>query len=70
VLRDAVDAMWCTLANAPLDRAAASEMMRVYALAGYSPTQTFIPGIDRSIANTLRSRSIHVIGAVGAGGSC
>lgn len=39
--RAALDAMCDTLASAPLDRMAASELMRVYALAGHTPVQLF-----------------------------
>jgi monoamine oxidase len=52
---DALDGMWSTLASAPLDKAAASEMMRVYALAGYTPTQTFAAVTGTKIASGTRS---------------
>jgi monoamine oxidase len=39
--RAALDAMCTTLASAPLERMAGSELMRVYALAGYKPVQLF-----------------------------
>ncbi len=41
LVRDGVDAFACTLASAPLDRMAVSELMRVFALAGYTPGQMF-----------------------------
>jgi monoamine oxidase len=41
VLRDTLDAICSTVSSAPLDQAAASEMLRVYALSGSSPVQMF-----------------------------
>ena len=55
LLRDALDGMWSTLASAPLDKAAASEMIRPFALAGYSPTQTFAALTGTKIASGTRA---------------
>jgi monoamine oxidase len=55
LLHDALDAMLSTLASSPLDKPAASEMMRVYALAGYSPMQMFAALSGTKIAGGTRS---------------
>ncbi len=64
MLRDVVDAMCSTVASAPLDQVAASEMMRVYALAGWNPSQmlaalsgTKIAGGTRSLIDAIASQA-------------
>ena len=55
LMRDVLDAMCTSYANAPLDRAAASELMRVYALAGYSPVQMFAALSGTKLASGTRA---------------
>jgi hypothetical protein len=55
MLRDMLDAMCTTIANAPLDRVAAPELIRVYALAGWGPLQMFAALSSLKIASGTAS---------------
>jgi len=53
--RDAVDAMVTTIASAPLDRIAPSELMRIFALSAFDPVQMFAAWSSLKLATGTRS---------------
>ena len=55
IVRDTMDAICSTCASAPLDQASASEMMRTFALSGWSPVQMFAALSSVKIATGTRS---------------